>query len=284
MNPKKIYIEQQDEYLANLIKSTEYKVFVAMPFRNQFSYNSDQVFDDIIKKSIDKANSNISTSKKIGEPIRADKIEKNATEITDKIVEGIINSHFFIADFTMANHGVILEAGIALTLKNSKLLTFIIQGEIKDVHFDIKDNNFISYDKPDAIDNVATALIESVKFFESNLADQIKSVRQKLTPQAVYLIKLYGRLQKENPANSLHFGQIERLAKNGKATILGKNEDIQRLVYDSAVRELLSKKLVYLDYNVGKDDITSDAFGLHATSLGLAFIQNTWPNIFNVSS
>lgn len=239
MNPHKIFQAVNDEALAKQISSEKYETFVAMPFRNQFSYNADQVFQDVICKAVEIANKE-SPKREFAPPLRADRVAPNATEITDDIVEGILNCHFFIADFTLANQGVLVEAGVALALKPARHLIFLIQGDRDSIHFDIKDNRFISYDKKNAIKEIAKALIFAAECFEKAIGEHMKSIRESLSPQAVYLLNLYGRLQLKNTDNSLHFGKVQQDAN------IGNNEGIRRLVFDGAIQELLSKKNLFI--------------------------------------
>ena len=84
-----------------------------MPFRDQFSYRSDRVFADVIEAAVAETRA-AGLTRQFAKPIRADKLTPNASEITDDIVEAILNSHFFLADLTLANQGVLVELGVAL--------------------------------------------------------------------------------------------------------------------------------------------------------------------------
>ena len=118
MNPDRIWRELSNEALAHQVEAKEYGVFVAMPFRNQFSYRSNEVFDEVIRKAVQQANGKSPRRCFCDPPIRADKLAPHAGEITEEIVERIMFDHFFIADLTLANHGVLVEVGVALSLKN----------------------------------------------------------------------------------------------------------------------------------------------------------------------
>lgn len=278
MNPQRLYKELYYDALSKQIESDYYETFVAMPFRDQFSYNSTLIFEEIICKSAELANNQLISEqpRRFARPIRVDKLAPNASEITEEIVEGILNCHFFIGDFTLANHGVLLEAGIALAFKPSKYIVFLLQGDFSNIHFDIKDNRFISYDdKENATNEIANALIEGSKHFESLIGDQMIEVRKNLSPQAMHLLNLYGQLQLANPGNSLHFGQVV------KDIELGDNESIRRVVFDYSIQELLLKNLIYLDYAVADDGIKPDRYGLHSTKFGRVFIKKTWPKSFD---
>jgi hypothetical protein len=99
----------------------------------------------------------------------------NASEITDDIVEAILNSHFFLADLTLANQGVLVELGVALALKSARRIVLIAQGNLSDLHFDIRDNRVIQYDQPDAAQNIARALIDGARGFEASVGDRMAS-------------------------------------------------------------------------------------------------------------
>ena len=56
MNPDRIWRELGSKALARQASASSYGVFVAMPFRNQFSYRSDDVFASIIVPAVARAN------------------------------------------------------------------------------------------------------------------------------------------------------------------------------------------------------------------------------------
>src|SRR6266536_913857 len=107
MNPDRVWRELSNEALAQQIVAHSYGLFVAMPFRDQFSYRADQVFVDVIEASVVKANLT-GSPRPFANPIRADRMATSAAEITEDIVEGILFNHFFLADLTMANQGVLV--------------------------------------------------------------------------------------------------------------------------------------------------------------------------------
>jgi hypothetical protein len=274
MNPHRVYREIAYEALASQAEAKKYGVFVAMPYRDEFSYRSDDIFTGVISESVELANSK-SPRRPFEKPIRPDKIASGASEITDHIVEGILRNHFFIADLTLANHGVLVETGVALALKSAKHIILIAQGNLNDLHFDLKGNHVICYDKAKANEAIAEALVEAAKDFESALGDRMSSIIRDLTPLAVYLMRVYGqrRLDRGDRAG-LHFGVL----KNDE--YLGRDESIRELTFNDAAHELLDKKLLYLKYRAADGISKSDTYGLHATSLGLVFIKKTWPDRF----
>jgi hypothetical protein len=270
MNPDRVWRELANDALANQIVTEHYDLFVAMPFRDQFSYRSDRVFVDVIEAAVAETRA-AGLTRQFAKPIRADKLTPNASEITDDIVEAILNSHFFLADLTLANQGVLVELGVALALKSPRQIILIAQGNLSDLHFDIRDNRVIQYDQPDAASNIARALIDGARKFEASVGDRMAAVRRSLSPQAVYLLNLYGRLRKRHPGLSLHAGAVQEDAN------LSINPALRELLFYSAAQELQSRALISLDYAVADDQVNPDRFGFHATKLGLVFIRETWP-------
>jgi len=271
MNPDRIWRELSNDSLAHQVEADEYGVFVAMPFRNQFSYRSDEVFTQVIEKAVQQANGESPPRRFASPPTRSDKLAPNAAEITEEIVERIMFDHFFIADLTLANHGVLVEVGVALSLKTSCQIILIGQGDLRDLHFDIKDNRVIQYDQGNPADHIARALVDGARRFESLLGAQMATLRKSLSPQAVYLLNLYGRMRLTQPGLSLHVGAV-----SGDAN-LSSDPVVRELVFNSAAQELQRRGLLELDYAIADDGKNPDRFGLHATRLGLVFIRQTWP-------
>ncbi len=274
MNADRIWRETGQDALAGQIVADRYTTFVAMPFRDQFSYRATDVFDTIICEAVKRANEQGPARPFACPPVRADRLAPNASEITEEIVEHILADHFFVADLTMANHGVLVETGVALSLKPLSQIILIAQGDLRDLHFDIKDNRVVAYDQGDPIKRVSQALLEGATKFEGAIGERLANIRRSLSSRAVYLMNLYGRLRMSNPKFSLHEGLIAHDEN------LGKNADTRPLVFDGAVRELLTRGLLELDYRVADDGTNPDWHGLHATKLGLAFVRSTWPNAF----
>ena len=154
MNPDRIWRELSNDALAHQVNADEYGVFVAMPFRSQFSYRSEDVFTQVIDNAVRQANTEAPPRRFATPPTRSDKLAPNASEITEEIIERIMFDHFFIADLTLANHGVLVEVGVALSLKTPRQIILIAQGDLRELHFDIKDNRVIQYDSGKPVEEI----------------------------------------------------------------------------------------------------------------------------------
>src|SRR5688572_23615998 len=116
VNPYRIYRDEWAQALGKQATAAAYTCFVALPFREYFSYRSREILAEVIGAAIDEANRRRETPREFAEPVRVD-VPGGATPITDDIVKGIIESHIFIGDVTFENAGVLLETGIALGTK-----------------------------------------------------------------------------------------------------------------------------------------------------------------------
>jgi hypothetical protein len=78
------------------------------------------------------------------EPLRIDQKQHN-NKIDDEIVAAIRRSKFVVADFTKQRGGVYFEAGFAKGL-NLEVIWLCRQDDLKDVHFDTRQYNFILWE------------------------------------------------------------------------------------------------------------------------------------------
>src|SRR4051794_30740791 len=117
MNPDRIYRQHRHDALASQVTAEEYATFVAMPFGDRFSYRSRDVFENVICAATIRANERKEAAKPFARPVRVDDRPGVAGVITEDIIVDILESHFFVADLTFTNTGVLLEAGAALGLK-----------------------------------------------------------------------------------------------------------------------------------------------------------------------
>lgn len=271
MNPDRIYRQYRDEALAKQITASEYSTFVAMPFADQYSYHSREIYQDVIQAAAECANRKGSTRHLFAQPKRVDDGSGTAIVITEEIVVRILESHLFIADLTFENPGVVLETGIAMGLKSNRQIILITQGDLKDLHFDLRNNNVMTYNHPGSVEQIADALIAGANAFESDCELYIESVSEFLSADATHCLNAYGRLHRDSPgqAASLHRGY----AKN----IFGEH-DMAEFRYENATRELLNRRLIWTDYKVGAIP-GGDAYGMHATDLGWAFIEHMWQDL-----
>jgi len=111
------------------------KVFIAMNFDSVLK----PVFDDAIYPACEECGF---------KAIRIDKEEHNE-KICDKIIAGIKESKFLIADFTGQKQGVYFEAGYAYGLSIPVIWT-CRRGEETELHFDTRQYNHIIWDDVDA--------------------------------------------------------------------------------------------------------------------------------------
>ena len=259
MNPDRIYSQYRDDALAKQATASEYTTFVAMPFVDRFSYRSKEIYADVIQAAAIKANDLAQTPRKFAVPKRVD--EAAGTEI--------LYSHLFIGDLTFTNAGVLLEVGIAMGLKANPQIILVTQGDLRELHFDVRNNNVLSYNPKDSVPHIAKAMIAAAMSFETQADLYIQSITKALMPDAVFVLKWYGVLQRRNTAASLHLGISRLLFKKA----LRPEER-----FEGAVRELLAKRLIYTDYKV-RSPAQRDVFGMYATDLGWVVINRMWPKL-----
>lgn len=269
MNPYRIYRDEWATALITQTTSKEYKTFVAMPFEEKFSYHSKDIYESIICASAAEATKQKGSLRSFAKPQRVDQ-PKGAVVITEVIINLILESHFFIADLTSQNAGVILETGVALATKPNRQVILITQGALSDLHFDLRNNNVISYNPSNSVSNIATAFIDAAKAFEEQVQQHILSITRQLSPEAILVLKRYGQIQKENPGNSLHAHE------NVRGASFPGQEGINR--FEAATRELLNKGLLRTDYAV-ESQPGFDSYGMHATEFGWAAIENMWVDL-----
>jgi hypothetical protein len=268
MNPDRIYSNFRDDALAQKVGVSEYTTFVAMPFTDSFSYRYKDVLERIIQTAAKRASETRRTKRPFATPQIVSAGASGAIAITDKIVEDILYSHIFLADMTFNNPGVLLETGIAMGMKPNSQIILITQGSYQELHFDIRNNNVFCYNGSDAIEQLANRFISAANDFEADADHRIRFIQRRLSPDAIALLNAYGQLQKQNTAHSLHQEIAEQILKGGRS---GER-------FDAAARELLETRLLWTEWKTKvKEGV--DAFGMHATPLGWAFIGQMWPEI-----
>jgi hypothetical protein len=268
MNPYRIYRDEWARALASQARAAEYSTFVAMPFREHFSYRSGEILTGVIRAAADEANRRAETPKRFAPPESAD-IPGGATVVTEEIVLRIIESHLFLADVTFENAGVLLETGVAFGTKPAAQIILITQGSYLDLHFDLRNNRVLSYSPGGELATLASAMIAAANYFESQLSQIVTSVAKRLSPEAIMALHWYGSIQHEHgAAASLHAGYR------------GVNFDGPdgRVRFETALRELRDRDLVWTEYKV-KAASGGDAYGTHATELGWLVIENLWTEL-----
>jgi hypothetical protein len=268
MNPYRIYRDEWAQALSGQATAAAYVSFVAMPFVERFSYRSRDILTGVIGAAIDEANRRGGTKRPFAVPDRVD-VPGGATPITDTIVRGIIESHFFIGDVTFENAGVLIETGIALGTKPADQIVLITQGSYADLHFDLRNNRVLSYSPGGEVTSLASALVAAALYFEAHVDHQVTSVARRLSPEAIMALNWYGCIQRDHgPAASLHAGAIGPYFEGSD----------RRTRFESAVRELRDKELAWTDYKPGAIP-GGDAYGVHATELGWLVIEHLWVDL-----
>jgi hypothetical protein len=238
-----------------------------MPFHEHFSYRSREVFGEVIVGAIEEANRRGGLPRRFSLPERVD-VPRGAVVITEEIVLQILESHIFVGDLTFQNAGVVLETGVAMGMKPVRQIVLITQGRLEELHFDLRNNNVISYNPKGSVSEVADALVAAASHFEEQVQHYLIEVTRRLSPEAIAALKWYGTIQKENKYYSLHSGN--------RGPLFSKEDGLQR--FDLATGELRSKDLLWTEYAVGAIP-GGDAFGMHATELGWALIERMWPEL-----
>lgn len=268
MNPDRIYRQHRDDALAAQITAPEYTTFVAMPFGDTFSYRSCDVYQNVIQRAATRANESGGAKRPFAQPSRVDDHAGTARVITEEIIVQILASHIVVADLTFENVGVLLETGIALGLKPTQQIVLITQGPLSNLHFDIRNNNVISYKNEDSVDAIAKALISASLSFEDDRDKYVSGITRTLSPDAIACLKHYATLQKSSDAASLHAVVAESCFADDRAH--------ER--FESGTSQLLRSRLLWTDWKVGAVP-GGDAFGMHATDLGWAVISELWAGL-----
>ena len=261
---------------AKQVGANGYSTFVAMPFKEGDDYQSKAVFDNLICAAAARANDQRRDLRPFAKPHRVDENAGVAVVITEEIIVNILESHFVVADLTLGNVGAVLEAGAAFGLKPNKQIILLHNGDYSRLHFDIRNNKVIKYDcndDPAAIDKIAGAFIAAAQSFEDDGQRRVDFVKRSLSPDAVQWLRIYARLWKEHSQHrpSLHRGGVLDSLEGGKFP----NDPTAHIVFINGTHELLSKRLMYTEYDV---DLNAgiDHFGMQATSLGRAVIKQMW--------
>lgn len=265
MNPYRIYRDEWARALALQAEATSYATFVAMPFRESFSYRARHILSDVIGAAVEEANRARTTSRQFARPERVD-TPKGAAVITEEIALGILNSHFFLADVTFQNPGVLLETGIAFAVKPGRQIILITQGSPAELHFDLRGNNVISYSPTGSVSEIAQALIAAARHFEEQLDYYAGNVAKRLSPDAMAVLNWYGTIQRKHPGLSLNAGSMGPNFQGPEA----------RYRFEAATRELRDRDLLWTHYIVEALP-NLDLYGMHATDLGWVIIGNKWP-------
>ena len=267
MNPYRIYRDEWANALRLQATATEYTSFVAMPFRERFSYRSQEILCEVIAGAVEEANRLGGLPRRFSSPQRVD-IPRGAVVITEEIVLQILQCHIFIGDLTFQNAGVVLETGVAMGMKPIHQIVLITQGRLDELSFDLRNNNVISYNPKDSVVKIADALIAAGSHFEQQVQHLLVAVTQRLGPEAIAALRWYGTVQKQNKHYSLHAGN--------RGPHFSGAEGLQR--FDLATGELRNRDLLWTEWKVGAIP-GGDAFGMHATELGWAVIERMWPDL-----
>ncbi len=275
MNPDRVYSQYRDDALAMQVMANEYSTFVAMPFRESFSYRSVEVFREVIIDAARRANELAETPRKFADPQRIDQVPPVAGVITEDILRSIMASHLFLADLTFENPGVMVELGIALALKPNDQVILLLQGDPASLHFDISHLRVQTYDHAhlnETLDRIASAFILGAKSYERTQDNYIRRVARTMTPDELMFLKLYADIQQEYDGK----GTGPALHIEGVRTVF-KNVPDHLLRFNLASMELLRKRLFFNDF-----DPTSDVYGIHVTKLGWRVIKLLWPQFADV--
>ena len=274
MNVDLIYQFQRDDAFAAQFSAEAYQTFVAMPFSNRGGYPEPRIKDLLLTKVHDKANELLSKAcnRRTFAPLtRVDAGASGAVVITDQIVTQILGCHFFLGDITGCNFGVVLETGVALALKPNGRVLLFTQDDTASLHFDLKVTKTNSYTEENLVGQAAHALVGAAEVFEKEADRYIRLVSSRLTPDAIILLNLYGKLWKGwcdgKPLPSIFYHVVK--------DCFPFDQDAGRVAFHDGVRELLDARLFWTEYRSNVNPNT-DQFGMHATKLGWRVIEHIW--------
>lgn len=278
MNPEIIYSNFRDEALADMFSAEQYSTFVAMPFRGRFSYHPEVILEQVIQRAAAEANhlrgdqlKEFQTPQTVaGEP-------PTANVITEDIVKSILFSHFFLADLTGGNAGVLLETGIAMAFKPNTKIILITQDPLDLLHFDIRNNRVISYNPNGRIEQIREAFLAAAQSFENDRARYVTQVSRSLSTDAIRTLHCYASwYQTRESANGQPgLWYPHRMPQFFQEDYTGQALNMFRLT----LLELYQKRMIWTDYRTRRDESGEQyAWATHVTKLGWLLIRHLWPN------
>ena len=270
MNADSLYQLHRDDAFTDQFSSDTYETFLAMPFSSRDGFNEPQVLGKF-HEAHHGANQQTGLKRIFSKLQRVDDVNPAAIVITDEIIRRILYSHFFVADLTGNNQGVLIEVGLALALKPNNRVLLFTQDDPSLLHFDIKVTNVNRYTPETLVDKVACALRHAATSFEQEGAKYISLVSSQLTPDAIAALNCYGRRHKGN-TSSVNPSLWELSAAAMSDRFAGANGSA---AFHGACRELIHKRLFWTHYETGISGV-ADAYGIHATNLGWAAIEALW--------
>ncbi len=296
MDPNLVYSRYRDDAFASQLTADNYTGFVAMPFRDRFSYRASDIYKSVIQAAADKANGilekepGVCGSRRFALPKRIDDQPQTARSIGDEIIKAALFAHVVIADLTFANDGVMLEVGASLAFKPTNHLVLITQGRASELHFDISGNVVIEYTPSGSIDKIADAMVAAVRDFESRRREYLTQVTRELSRDAIFTMNWYGRLRtgkfKDQNGNQVVASLHENVAISAFLDSLTEGEaptDAQRAVastkFQLSIRELLAKRLIECDYRPRTPEPGIDSYSYRGTRLGWMFITHMWDDL-----
>ena len=278
MNPEIIYTNFRDEALASMFSSEQYSTFVAMPFRERFSYHPNFILEQVIQRAASEANNKkVGNIKEFQSPQTVAGQPGTANVITEDIVKSILFSHFFLADLTGGNAGVLLETGIAMAFKPNTQIILITQEPLDLLHFDIRNNRVISYNPDGQIDEISEALLGAAESFEKDRALYVTQVSRSLSTDAIRTLHCYATwYQTKESAN----GQPGLWYPHRMPPFFKDAYKDQALnMFQLTMLELYQKRMIWTDYSTRKDEEGErHAWAVHVTKLGWLLIKHLWPD------
>jgi hypothetical protein len=266
MNVELIYKKNREETFARQFADTKYRTFVAMPFGTAGGYPVQRIHKLLasVHKHVNKklpANA----KRDFAQLRRVDEITSGTMVITDEIIRQILENHFFWADITGCNFGVVLETGLALALKPNKRVIVFTQDGLYRLHFDLRVTRVGEYNEKTLVPKLVDELVKAAKSFEDETDRYVVAVSTRLTSDAIMLLNIYGRRYKDWPIAGQQPALFQRAAADNNPIFKG---EVGRVLFQEATRELNSHGLLWTYYKPNAVKGKGDAYGVHATELG----------------
>lgn len=282
MNPEIIYTNFRDEALAEMFSSEEYSTFVAMPFRERFSYQANYILEHVIQRAGNEANNNRGKNLKgFQSPQTVSGKPPTANVITEDIVKSILFSHFFLADLTGGNAGVLLETGIAMAFKPSSKIILITQEPLELLHFDIRNNRVISYNPDGQIEDIRDAFLAAAQSFESDRKRYVTQVSESLSRDAILTLYNYGSWYQTEDVTPKQPGLF--YPDNMPKFFIDSYKDQASNMFQLTLLELYRKRMLWTDYSwKNTKEEKKHLWAVHATKLGWLMIKYLWPEFTDI--